>query len=56
MLREETDRRKHFTFCLIMAAVECIFMPFGTVLGTFTILVINRPSVRELFSPAGALT
>jgi len=43
-------RRKHYMFCFVMACVECIFMPFGTVLGVFTILVLNRQSVKELFA------
>jgi hypothetical protein len=34
--------RKHYTFCFVMACVECLSMPFGTVLGVFTILVLNR--------------
>ncbi|WP_442506223.1 hypothetical protein SH528x_005055 [Novipirellula sp. SH528] len=38
-----------YMFCLVMAAVECMFMPFGTVLGVFTILVLMRPSVKALF-------
>jgi hypothetical protein len=42
--------RKHYLFCLVMACVECIFMPFGTVLGVFTILTLVRPSVKELFA------
>ncbi len=42
--------RKHFTFCLIIAGIECIFIPFGTILGVFTIIVLTRPSVREMFS------
>jgi hypothetical protein len=42
-------RRRHHTFCLVMAGVECIFIPFGTVLGVFTILVLERISVRQLF-------
>lgn len=44
-------RRKHYTFCLVVACVECLSVPFGTVLGVFTILVLNRQSVRELFNP-----
>jgi hypothetical protein len=44
-------RRKHYTFCFVMACVECLFMPFGTVLGVFTILVLNRASVKGLFTP-----
>lgn len=41
--------RRRYMFCLVMAAVECIFMPFGTVLGVLTIVVLNRPSVKRLF-------
>jgi hypothetical protein len=43
-------KRKHYMFCLVMAAIACIFMPFGTVLGVFTIIVLMRPSVKELFA------
>jgi hypothetical protein len=42
-------RRIHYMFCIVIAAIECIFMPFGTVLGVFTIVVLARPSVREMF-------
>ncbi len=42
-------RRKRYLFCLVMAGVECIFMPFGTVLGVFTIIVLMRESTKELF-------
>jgi hypothetical protein len=42
-------RRKHYTFCFAVACVECLFMPFGTCLGVFTILVLNRASAKELF-------
>lgn len=47
-------RRKHYMFCFVVACVECLFMPFGTVLGVFTILVLNRESVKELFNPRTA--
>lgn len=46
-------RRRHYTFCLVMAAVACLFVPFGTVLGVFTILVLMRPAVKALFQPGG---
>ncbi|OGP55995.1 MAG: hypothetical protein A2Y65_03690 [Deltaproteobacteria bacterium RBG_13_52_11] len=42
-------RQVHYMFCMVMAAIECIFMPFGTVLGIFTIVVLVRPSVKEMF-------
>jgi ATP-dependent Clp protease ATP-binding subunit ClpA len=43
-------KRKRYMFCLVMTAISCIFMPFGTVLGVFTIIVLMRPSVEELFA------
>ncbi len=46
--------RRHYMFCLVMGAVSCIFMPFGTVLGVFTIIVLLRPSVKELFAANAA--
>ncbi len=42
-------RRQHYLFCLVMAGVECLFMPFGTVLGVFTIIVLVREPVKQLF-------
>jgi hypothetical protein len=42
-------KRRNYTFCLVVAAVECIFMPFGTVLGVFTIIVLLRPAVKAMF-------
>jgi hypothetical protein len=45
-------RRRHHLFCLIMAGVSCaVAVPLGTVLGVFTLIVLLRPSVKELFQP-----
>jgi hypothetical protein len=44
--------RKRYTFVLVMACIECLFIPFGTILGVFTIVVLSRESVRGLFSRA----
>ena len=46
------QKRRRYTFCLVMAGVECLFMPVGTVLGVFTIIVLVRDSVKELFGRA----
>lgn len=46
--------RRSYTFCVVMAGVSCMFMPFGTVLGVLTLIVLLRPGVRELFEPASA--
>ena len=43
-------KRKHYLFCLVMGGIACLFMPFGTVLGVFTIFVLIRPSVKAMFT------
>ena len=43
------QRRQSYTFCLVVGALSCLMMPFGTVLGVFTIIVLMRESVREIF-------
>jgi len=40
---------RNYIFCLVMAALSCAFFPFGTVLGVFTIMVLQKDSVRQLF-------
>jgi len=45
-------RRKHHLFCLIVAGVSCAWAPLGTALGVFTLIVLLRPSVKELFQAA----
>jgi hypothetical protein len=43
------SRRRHYWFCFVVACIACAFQPFGTVLGVFTIVVLLRPTVKELF-------
>jgi hypothetical protein len=43
-------KQRNYMFCLVMAGISCIFTPFGTVLGVFTIIVLLRPSVKALFN------
>src|SRR6476660_1390904 len=42
--------RTRYTFALVMACIECLFVPFGTILGVFTLVVLSREPVRALFS------
>lgn len=42
-------QRKHRMFCLVMACIECVFVPIGTALGVFTIIVLSRDSVKQIF-------
>lgn len=52
------QRHTSWMFCLVIAGLECLFMPLGTVLGVFTIIVLVRGSVKELFgvSTVGSTT
>ena len=45
------SQRGHYMFCLVMAALACMFVPFGTVLGVLTIITLQKESVRQLFVP-----
>ena len=43
-------QKKHYTFCFVMAAILCVVsIPLGTALGVFTMVVLLRPSVKQLF-------
>lgn len=44
------ERRRHM-LCMVVAALSCMMMPFGTILGVFTLVTITKPSVKALFSP-----
>ena len=42
-------QRRSYTFCFVVACIECILMPYGTVLGVFSVLVLSLASVKRLF-------
>ena len=42
--------RKHRTLSLVVAGINCLHIPLGTVLGVFTIVVLMRDSVREFLA------
>jgi len=42
-------KQKNRVFSIVIAALDCLQVPFGTVLGVFTIVVLLRPSVIELY-------
>lgn len=42
-------RHQHWLTCIIIAGLECMLFPFGTVLGVFTIIVLNKPHVKAVF-------
>ncbi|MEX0714185.1 MAG: hypothetical protein WD278_17760 [Pirellulales bacterium] len=48
-------RRVHRTFCLVVAAIICLSVPLGTLLGVFTLITLSRPSVKALFDEQEAI-
>jgi hypothetical protein len=43
-------KRRHRMFILIVAGLNCLSVPLGTVLGVFTIVVLGRDNVRTAFA------
>ncbi len=51
------QKQKKRVFCVVTAALLLLFIPLGTILGVFTLIVLGRPTVLDLFegrSPADA--
>jgi hypothetical protein len=46
-------KHTRYWFAFVIACIECLFIPFGTILGVFTIIVLSRESVKTLFGIAG---
>ncbi len=46
--------RNRRIFCMVIAGLLCLWFPLGAVLGVFTLIVLCRPSVRDLFEGAAA--
>lgn len=42
-------RRRAYVFCMVMAVLSCLHIPFGTCLGIFTIVVLSRSHTQHLF-------
>jgi hypothetical protein len=50
----ELRKYQHRTLILVLAALNCFMFPYGTVLGVFTFIVLQRNSAKELFNPSPA--
>ena len=42
-------QRRNRLFCMVIGGIECAFMPLGTVLGVFTLIVLSKDSVKGIF-------
>jgi outer membrane lipoprotein-sorting protein len=45
------SRKRHRMFSIVVGGLNCLQFPLGTALGVFTILVLSRESVRDLYAP-----
>ena len=46
--------RKWRVFCMVIAGIGCLEFPYGTALGIFSIIVLGRDSIVQLFSTVRA--
>jgi hypothetical protein len=42
-------QRRSRIFCIVVAALTCLSVPWGTAIGVCCIIVLNRPGVKALF-------
>lgn len=45
------NQRRSKTFCLVVAGISCLGIPYGTLLGVASFIVLQRPSVARQFDP-----
>ncbi len=42
-------RRRYSTFGMIVASFTCLAIPIGTILGIWTLVVLNKPGVQAIY-------
>jgi hypothetical protein len=47
-------KRRSRIFSMVVAGINCLEFPYGTLLSIFTFLVLSRNSVKKLYSEPGA--
>jgi hypothetical protein len=43
------SQRRNKTFSIVIGAINCLFMPLGTILGIFTIITLSKKEVVDLY-------
>ncbi len=43
------SRRQKYMFSFVVACISCTLVPFGTILGIFTIIILSRNSVKTQY-------
>lgn len=50
------SQRKHRRFILIMSGINCIWIPYGTLLGVLAIMCLSTPHAKEIFLSENDIT
>lgn len=45
---------RNMLFLQVLAALNCLAIPYGTVLGIFTFMVLQRPTAKQIFRKTAA--
>lgn len=45
-------KRRKRSFSIVVAAFDCLLLPFGPFLGLFSLFVLSKESVKELYAEA----
>jgi hypothetical protein len=53
MSGKRISERRSRTFSIVMAGINCAFMPFGTILGIFTIVLLTKPEAIAQYERSG---
>jgi hypothetical protein len=51
---KKLKQHKNQMFCMVVAGIECVFIPFGTILGVLTLITLSKDSVKEIFAEQAA--
>ncbi len=43
------SRRKHRTFCIVIDAILCMMIPFGTIVGIFGLVLLSKSETAKEF-------
>lgn len=53
MAGKRITQRTSLGFCQVVAGLECLFVPFGTILGIVTLILLTKEDARNEFSNPG---
>ena len=49
-MAQNLSKQKHPLYCMVIAGISCLSFPLGTILGVWTLVLLNKPEVKALFT------